>query len=39
MDLWFEKLPEMLEGYEAEGIYNANETGLFFNCLSDRLLA
>jgi hypothetical protein len=35
-DLWFERLPERLEGYEARDIYNADETGFFFNCLPDR---
>jgi hypothetical protein len=38
-DLWFERLPEVLEGYKAWDIYNADETGLFFNCLSDQTLA
>jgi hypothetical protein len=33
--LWFARLPEQLEGYEAQDIYNADETGLFFNCLPD----
>jgi hypothetical protein len=32
-DLWFKRLPELLEGYVAHDIYNADETGLFFNCL------
>jgi hypothetical protein len=32
-------LPELLEGYEAWDIYNADETGLFFSCLPDRMLA
>jgi hypothetical protein len=26
-DLWFKKLPELLEGYMAWDIYNADETG------------
>jgi hypothetical protein len=38
-DLWFERLPELLEGYEAQDIYNADETGIFFNCVLDRTLA
>ena len=38
-DLWFQRLPQLLEGYEARDIYNADETGLFFNCLPDRTLA
>jgi hypothetical protein len=29
MDLWFERLLELLEGYEAPGIYNADEMCLF----------
>jgi hypothetical protein len=37
-DLWFERLPELLEGYRARDIYNADETGLFFNSLPDRTL-
>jgi hypothetical protein len=28
-DPWFERLPELLEGYEAQDIYNADETGFF----------
>jgi hypothetical protein len=38
-DLWFERLPKLVEGYEAQDIYNADEIGLFFNCLPDRMLA
>jgi hypothetical protein len=38
-DLWFERLPKLLEGYEVRDIYNADEMGLFFNCLPDRMLA
>lgn len=38
-DLWFQRLPELLEEYEPRDIYNADETGLFFNCLPDRTLA
>jgi hypothetical protein len=38
-DLWFERLPKLLEGYEARDIYNADETGLFFKCLPDQMLA
>jgi hypothetical protein len=36
MDLWFKRLLELLEGYEARDIYNADEMGLCFNCLPDR---
>jgi hypothetical protein len=38
-DLWPKRLPELLEGYEAWDIYNANETGLFFHCLPDWMVA
>jgi hypothetical protein len=33
--LWFKRLPELLEGYDTQDIYNADETCLFFNCLPD----
>jgi hypothetical protein len=32
MDLWFERFLKLLEGCEAQDIYNADETGLFINC-------
>jgi hypothetical protein len=35
MDLWFKRLPELLESCEARDIYSADEMGLFFNCLPD----
>jgi hypothetical protein len=38
-DAWLESLPSLLEGYEARDVYNADETGLFFNVLPDRTLA
>jgi hypothetical protein len=38
-DLWFERLPKLLEGFKAWDIYNADEMGVFFNCLPDRTLA
>jgi hypothetical protein len=38
-DLWFERLQKLLERYKAREIYNADETGFFFNCLPDRMLA
>jgi hypothetical protein len=38
-DLWFKRLLELLEGYKAWDIYNADDTGLFFNCLPDQTLA
>jgi hypothetical protein len=34
-DLWFERLPEVLEAYDARNIYHADEMGLFFSCLPD----
>jgi hypothetical protein len=39
MGLWSERLPELLEGHKAWNIYNADEMGLFFNCLPDRMPA
>lgn len=38
-DAWLSSLPSKLEGYELQNIYNADETGLFFNVLPDRTLA
>jgi hypothetical protein len=32
-------LPTLLEGYEPQDIHNAIETGLFYNCLLERMLA
>ncbi|XP_045462162.1 tigger transposable element-derived protein 4-like [Harmonia axyridis] len=31
-------LPNLLKNYQAEDIFNADETGLFFNCLPDNTL-
>lgn len=33
---WTEDLPNLLEGYEPDEIYNADETALFFKCLPDK---
>ncbi|KAJ8890201.1 hypothetical protein PR048_009709 [Dryococelus australis] len=33
---WFCNLPKILEGYKPEDICNANETGLFYNCLRNK---
>lgn len=33
---WTEDLPNLLEGYEPDDIYNADETALFFKCLPDK---
>ncbi|XP_046404659.1 tigger transposable element-derived protein 6-like [Ischnura elegans] len=38
-DDWLESLPSILEGYDPGDVYNADETGLFFNVLPDRTLA
>jgi hypothetical protein len=38
-DAWLESLPSLLEGYEPCDVYNADETGLFFNVLPERTLA
>jgi hypothetical protein len=38
-DAWLESLPSLLEGYEPRGVYNADETGIFFNVLPERTLA
>ena len=38
-DAWLESLPFLLGGYEPRDVYNADETGLFFNMLPDRTLA
>jgi AcrR family transcriptional regulator len=38
-EAWLERLPSLLEGYEQRDIYNADETGLFYNVLPDRTLA
>ncbi|XP_046406279.1 tigger transposable element-derived protein 4-like [Ischnura elegans] len=38
-DDWLESLPLILEGYDPRDLYNADETGLFFNVLPDRTLA
>lgn len=39
IEMWFEKLPKLLEGYKDCDIYNADETGLFYKCLPERTLA
>jgi hypothetical protein len=38
-DAWLESLPSLLDSYEPRDIYNADETGLFFNVLPARTLA
>jgi hypothetical protein len=37
-DAWLESLPSLMQGYEPCDVYNADETGLFFNVLPDRTL-
>lgn len=35
---WMEKLKEICDGYEAENIYNADETGLFYRIMPNKTL-
>ncbi|XP_046659158.1 tigger transposable element-derived protein 6-like [Homalodisca vitripennis] len=35
---WKAKLPDLIRGYNADDIYNADETGLVFKCLPDKTL-
>ena len=37
-DDWKEKIPELVQGYEARDIYNMDETGVFFRALPRRTL-
>jgi len=37
-DDWKAKLQDLLCEYDTKNVFNANETGLFFKCLSDRTL-
>lgn len=39
LEVWYEKLPELLECYDDCDIYSAEEAGLFFNCLPDKTQA
>ena len=36
MDSWKERLPEIVQGYSKDNIWNMDETGLFFRALPDR---
>lgn len=36
---WKEKLPDIVQGFHPDDIYNADETGLFFKCLPDKTMA
>ena len=38
VDEWKEKLPTIIDGYAPKGIYNRDETGLFYRALPDRTL-
>jgi hypothetical protein len=37
-EMWLERLPVLLEGYEPWDIYSADETVLFYSCLLGRML-
>jgi len=34
-----QSLPHLLDGYNAENVYNADETGLFFQMIPNKTLA
>ncbi|XP_039967465.1 tigger transposable element-derived protein 6-like [Bactrocera tryoni] len=36
---WRENIQKLIENYEPKNIFNADETGLFYKCLSDRTLS
>ncbi len=36
VDSWKERLPELVQGYKSEDIWNIDETGCFWRALSDR---
>lgn len=38
-DSWMEKIPEILQEFSPQNIFNADETGLFFKCLPTKTLA
>lgn len=35
---WSEQLPELTKGYKPEDIFNADETGMYYQCLPDKTL-
>ncbi|XP_046661293.1 tigger transposable element-derived protein 4-like [Homalodisca vitripennis] len=35
---WSQKLPDLVKGYKPDDIFNADETGLFYQCLPDKTL-
>lgn len=39
VDTWMERIPRLIENYDATEIWNIDETGLFFRALPDRTLA
>ena len=39
VESWLERLPSVIEGYEARDIWNCDETGLFWKALPDKGLA
>ncbi len=36
IDSWKERLPELVEGYSTDDIWNMDETGLFWRALPDK---
>ena len=36
VDSWKERLPQIVQGYSKDNIWNMDETGLFFRALPDR---
>lgn len=36
--LWNEKLPNILQAYSPDNIYNADETGIFYKMLPDKTM-
>ena len=37
LEFWLERLPETLKGYKLKGIWNADETRLFWHALPNKL--
>ena len=35
---WYQRLPDLIEGYEEQDIFNLDETGLFYRGLPDKTL-
>ena len=36
IESWLERLPELVDGYQKENIWNMDETGVFWKALPDR---